>query len=108
MEQRKLARYRLEVPVTFSWEDQQGMRQQSEGSTRDISSVGIFVQSATCPPVGAPIWLEVFFPALGESALAFRMQAEGQVLRVEPTAPGIGSGGFAAASERFVLQALGN
>jgi hypothetical protein len=102
-EARNFTRSRLGVPVVYSWKDQQGTSRQAGGYTRDISPAGMFLLSPACPPVGTPVVLEAFLPALSPSAANWQMETQGQVVRVEPTE---GVRGFAVASERPVLRVL--
>ena len=64
MERRQAIRYRLNVPVVFSWESSQRDRFQGEGSTRDISAVGAYILTPTTPPVDAPVNVEIMISAL--------------------------------------------
>ncbi len=104
VELRKLTRYRLGVPAFFSWLDQQGLSQQGEGTTRDISAGGVFLFANTLPPVGSAIRFEISLPPLPGAVRSLRIEAEGRVLRIEPAAGGKGRSGFAAVSEGFVLE----
>ena len=52
-------RFPLETPVAFWWTDENGNRQQGEGSSRDINERGAFVFAATCPPVGSSVELRI-------------------------------------------------
>ena len=99
---RKYHRYRLEVPVIFSWKDAQGIRQEQEGLTRDLSIRGVFVVATTPPPLDANIKLKGFLPA-GGKVLPVRMFGEGQVVRVEAV-PGSLPLGFAVARGRIVFR----
>ena len=108
MQVRKYVRYRLELPVVFSWKDEQGIRQQGKGVARDLSAGGVFLRTRACPPVGVPVQLHALLPRLEPSAPSLRMQAKGRVLRVETRARGRGWQGFAAVSEAFVLREMEN
>ncbi len=99
---RKYNRYRLEVPVIFSWKDAQGIRQEQVGLTRDLSVRGAFVFATTPPPLDANIKLKGFLPPGGQ-VLPARMFGQGQVVRVEP-APGSLPAGFAVAGGRIVFR----
>lgn len=96
MEQRRATRYQMRVPVIFKWDDQQGLRQQGGGFTRDISTGGIFVSCPTSPPAGTAVALEVLLPPLEAEAQGLRLQADGQVVRLEESGK---RGGFAAAAD---------
>jgi hypothetical protein len=99
---RKYHRYRLEVPVIFSWKDAHKIRQEHVGLTRDLSVGGAFVLATTPPPLDAVIKLKGFLPA-GGKVLPVRMFGQGQVVRVEAV-PGSLPLGFAVARGRIVFR----
>ncbi len=101
VEHRKIYRYQLRVPAVIQWGWQPGIRQQVEGFTRDISTRGVFVCCPVSPPAGAAVELEIRLPPLAAAAQGLRLQAEGQVVRVD----GAGTeSGFAAVAS-FGLHA---
>ncbi len=55
--------------------------------TRDICLSGAFLLSPTSPPAEATIQLDIFLPPLHNGAPRVRIQAEAQVVRVEPSFP---------------------
>ena len=92
---RRADRFRMRVAVVFHWIDEHGTTQHGSGFTRDISTAGLFVYSATPPPANGAIELDVLLP-LHEGGQGTRLQAPGRVVRVE----GQGDrGGFAAISD---------
>ena len=101
-QRRKYNRYRLEVPVIFSWKDAQANRQEQVGLTRDLSARGAFVFAATSPPLNAHIIFNGFLMPGGQ-VLPAQMLGEGNVVRVEP-APGNALAGFALAGGRIVFR----
>jgi hypothetical protein len=101
-QRRKYNRYRLEVPVVFSWKDRQANRHEQVGLTRDLSARGAFVFAATSPPLDAHIILNGFLTPGGQ-VLPAQMLGEGNVVRVEP-APGNALAGFALAGGRIVFR----
>ena len=82
-ELRKYDRYRLGAPVVFWWDEADGNRREGSGVTRDISTIGIYVVSSTCPPPGVRVQLQVSLPSLHGTLPGWRLDAEGQVVRVE-------------------------
>ena len=82
-ELRKYDRYRLGAPAVFWWDGPEGTRREASGFTRDISTIGIYVESSVCPPVGARVQLQVSLPSLHGNLPGWRLEAEGQVVRVE-------------------------
>ena len=101
---RKHNRYRLEVPVIFSWLDERQARHKGVGLTRDLSTHGAFVLTATPPPLKANIELKVFCPRIGKAAPPMRLRGEGKVLRVEAVEHPHARAGFAVAAKAFALR----
>jgi hypothetical protein len=93
-ERRGAVRYELRIAVAFFWENAEGDKFQAEGVTRDISEVGVYVLSGTCPPLKSKVRVEVTLaqPGIVSGSLKGRMQ----VLRVERDGPEeFGGCGFA-------------
>jgi hypothetical protein len=67
----------------FWWEEPDGNRREGSGVTRDISTIGIYVVSSSCPPPGVRVQLQVSLPSLHGTLPGWRLDAEGQVVRVE-------------------------
>jgi hypothetical protein len=103
VERRKHIRYRLDFPAIFSWESSQRSRLQGEGITRDIGLEGVFIFTATYPPVETIIQLEVLLPPLTGAKATIRIKGEARVLRVEPRREKGVTGGFAVLSDCFNL-----
>jgi hypothetical protein len=103
-EHRKHNRYRLEVPVIFSWRDARHARHKGVGLTRVVSTHGTFVVTATPPPLKAKIELKVFFPRVGAAGVPMRFHGEGKVIRVEAVKHPVGRAGFAVAAKAFALR----
>ena len=78
MERRGATRFRLRLAVVFSWRDEHGIVQGSEGWSRDLSSRGIYVRAETVPPVGAAVEMNVFLPEPGYQIRAAELHAKGQ------------------------------
>jgi hypothetical protein len=99
---RKYNRYRLEVPVIFSWKDAQGIRQKGVGLTHVISVRGAFIFTTRPPQLNAKINLKIYLPERS-AARPQRIYGHGQVVRVEP-AHGRHRAGFAVAAEPFIVR----
>ncbi len=95
MELRKTRRYYLEAPVVFNWKDTNNLSRRCEGTTRDISTKALFIQTRDCPSIGDQLRIEVMLPAL-DSSSGVRLRAVGVVLRVQDS--GQEAAGFAAAA----------
>jgi hypothetical protein len=86
----------------FWWTDT-GIEKRSEGRTHDISERGAFVLAHTCPPSGIQIGFKVFLPVLlGLSPK--RVEAVGEVLRVEQAGELEGRDGFAISTRHTLLR----
>jgi hypothetical protein len=98
-ELRKHRRYRIAVPVTFSWRDAGGAQFDGNGITRDISTAGVYVCTNTAPCVGVIVQTEIL---LDRQAVApkMRMEVVGHVVRVESQAV---QAGFAMAAHDAVV-----
>jgi hypothetical protein len=107
VELRKVNRYRLSAPVFFYWAPQQGSAQSGQGTTRDINSYGVYVQTRELPPVGVLIQMDILLPKLAYSGLGMHLTGEGIVLRVERHGPNASNGceGGFAASVQFYPEA---
>ena len=104
MERRKHNRYRLGVPVIFSWRGRRHAQHEGVGLTRDISIAAAFVATASPPPLKTNIKLKVFIPP-GRGAVApLRIHGQGRVVRVEAAQRGEPRAGFAVAGPPFVLR----
>lgn len=104
VERRQQTRYRLHVPVSFTWIDRRGFRHRGEGSTRDIASNGMFVLAEVPPEAGTMVQIKGFFPPFEAWIERFRMEVRGRVLREERGEPDGLGGGFAVLNQTFVLR----
>jgi hypothetical protein len=95
MDMRKEIRYRLEAPVIFTWENFQNHCLQGEGLTRDISLLGAFILTPTCPPHRTVIRVEVALPSLTGIHADIHILGEARVVRVDHASRGRGENGFA-------------
>ena len=101
-ERRKYNRYRLALPVIFSWKDARGILQKGVGLTHVISIRGAFIFATRPPRLNAKIKVKVYLPERS-AARPQRIYGHGQVVRVEP-AHGRHRAGFAVAVKPFVLR----
>jgi hypothetical protein len=99
MEMRKELRYQLDAPALFSWAGVQHQRLLGEGITRDVSVLGAFIWTPTCPPVEAPVQVEVLLPSVNGLKSVFRMEGEARVIRVDHPSGSRGENGFAVVRE---------
>ena len=105
LERRKSTRYRVKIPVMFSWTKSWRQRSRTEGIVRDISTSGVYVHVGDCPPVHSSIVLEVAFPTrYGGSNCTIK--ARMKVLRVDKDPSGDGLSGFAAAGKEFSVRRI--
>ena len=101
---RKHNRYRVGVPVIFSWHDGKEARREAVGLTRDISLGGAFVFTASPPPLEVNVHFKAFLPQTPDSIRSVWIHGQGLVIRVEPVHKGETTGGFAVVGKRFVLR----
>jgi hypothetical protein len=102
-ERRTALRYSLRLPVVFSWEDDDGRIQGSDGYCRDLGSRGIYVHSELVPPLGVSVEMNVFLPRPEHSARPSEIRAIGRVVRSEQRFP-LEARGFAAMNHTTLLQ----
>lgn len=104
VELRSANRYRLGAPVFFYWAPQTGPAQSGQGTTRDINSHGVYVQTDELPPAGVLVQMDILLPKLTFSRSGMHLTGEGVVLRVERQGSndsGTPSGGFAASVQFY-------
>lgn len=106
IEMRRELRYRLDIPTLFSWQNEQRRRLYAEGITRDISVLGAFIVTATCPPMQTQIEVEVVLPSLAGNKSVVRIKGEARVIRVEHRSGEGGENGFAVLREASNQWAL--
>jgi hypothetical protein len=104
MNERRISRrFRLRLAVVFSWRDAQGIVQSGEGSSRNISSRGIYVRATSAPPVGTAVEMNVFLPQTAFDIRAAEIHAKGQVTRVDQ-GPLAQPCGFAAMNRSVLIR----
>lgn len=100
---RRAIRFPLEAQIVFWWTDG-GIEKRSEGRIRDISEMGAFVLTNACPPSGILIGFKVLLPLVPGFEPKTRVEAVGQVLRVEHCCGLEGADGFAILTRRTLLR----
>lgn len=95
MQLRGELRYELNAQANYSWEVADHGRVRGEGVTRDLSIVGAFVATSTCPPVQTTVRVEIALPSLPGMRTKIRLTGEARVVRVEHASEGRGENGFA-------------
>ena len=94
-------RYDIAVRSWFTWQLQDGNRQESSGTSQNISSRGIWVATPEPPPLGTTIEVTVGVPPLKQGKeITGQLRGTGTVLRVSP------GNGFAAEVD-FQLERVG-
>jgi hypothetical protein len=78
---RRGIRFPVEAAAAFWWTDAQGVVQQGEGHTRDVSEHGVFVVSDVCPPLGIRVRLHFCLDPNTKHSLG--IDIDGHVLRVD-------------------------
>lgn len=72
------ARYKLQLPVIFHWND--GIEHTSAGFTSDVAMEGALILSRECPPVGSAVRLEVLLPSPEGDNQELRINCSGTVV----------------------------
>jgi len=93
----------MNASVMFRWSGPENGHYQGEGVTRDMSVVGAFVLTATCPPPNVVVQMEVLLP-LSDGASKALMKADMMVLRVEHDIAGGKRSGFSVVGKGFLLR----
>ena len=101
MDMRKEIRYRLDAPAIFTWENIQHKRFQGEGIARDVSLLGAFILTPSCPPNLTSIHVEVALPSLTGMVADIRIVGRARVVRVERSCGGCGKNGFAVVPDEL-------
>jgi PilZ domain-containing protein len=102
-ERRSSKRFRLRLAVVFSWRDEHGILQSSEGCTCNISSRGIYVQTKCAPPLGNALEMNVCLPQPAYDIRAVEIHAKGHVTRVDQ-GPRAQVCGFAAMNRTVLIR----
>jgi hypothetical protein len=104
LERRGAMRFRLRLPVVFSWRDARDAVQGSEGYSRDLSSRGIYVQSELAPPAGASVEMYVLLPQPEYQIHPAELHTQGRVVRIEGPPASSQPFGFAAMNHTIMLR----
>jgi len=83
IQRRKAVRYKLHLPVIFSWTDGHGGEHTGGGFTTDVSLDGALIISSKCPPIESDIRLEILLPSPDGSGEELKIECDGEVTRVE-------------------------
>ncbi len=102
-ERRNSKRFRLRLAVVFSWRDEDGTLQSSDGHCCNISSRGIYVQTKCAPRPGNSVEMNVFLPQPAFDIRAVEIHAKGQVTRVDQGTRGQVCG-FAAINRTVLIR----
>lgn len=79
---RHIERYNVQLTTRFFWTQAEQQQMSGEGMTRDISSTGLYVRTATCPPLHAFVRFEMSLPKT-RTASDLRICGCGEVCRVD-------------------------
>jgi len=103
--QRAAVRFELHAEVTFCWLDEFGVSRYGDGRTLDISTKGVYVVSATWPPRGASIAMNIDIPWSTNQSRFLQIAVEGLVVRVEPISNARHRSGFSVRNDRLLAIA---
>jgi PilZ domain len=79
-QRRNAARYKLQLPVIFHWND--GAEHTEGGFTSDVALDGTMILSSRCPPIGSQVRIELLIPSPDKSGEELRVECLGKVTRV--------------------------
>jgi PilZ domain len=88
-------RFSIMAAASFSWRSQDGAPHRAEGTTRDISSHGVFICTHEMPAAGAVVKVDVTVGLSGAKGTITRLKGTGTVVRINT--PDDQTAGFAAA-----------
>lgn len=88
MEHRSVQRFPVSLPITFYW-GSNNVFSKGNGTSRDISTHGVFILTPETVVEGSDIWLRFSVPPIRKGAMVSEMQGFGHIVRVQ-------SDGFAA------------
>jgi PilZ domain len=103
LERREHTRYGVHALVDFEWVDE-GVTRRGHGTTRDISTKGMFIFSTAHPPAKADILVNVSFRDVSPIPTKLQMRAKGLVIRVEEATEQDSQKGFAILNRSFELR----
>ena len=103
--QRAAVRFELHAEVTFCWLDESGISRYGDGRTLDISTKGVYVVSATWPPRGASVAMNIDIPWSTSQSRFLQIAVEGRVVRVEPVSTTRHRSGFSVRNDRLLAIA---
>ena len=89
--------------MEFEWIDN-GVRHHGRGTTRDISSRGMYIYSDSQPPSKADLQVEVSFRAVTEEPTNLQLSTEALVVRVDSAASQDALNGFAILNRSYNLH----
>lgn len=101
---RSALRYGLRAEVAFSWNSDNGTKQEGRGCTRDISPGGAYVLSPVLPPQGQSVRMSIYLPMFPGEPQAPCIAVRGRVLRAE-RGNATHANGFSVRNERVTLCA---
>jgi hypothetical protein len=100
--QRAAVRFELHAEVTFCWLDESGVSRYGDGRTLDISTKGVYVVSATWPPRGASVAMNIDIPWSTSQSRFLQVAVEGRVVRIQPISNARHRSGFSVRNDRLL------
>jgi hypothetical protein len=76
-------RFRISAAARFHWLGPDGVRRESTGTTRDISSNGIFIHADSFPLPGDAVEVIVSLPPLRRGGSGAQLYGKGVAIRLE-------------------------
>ena len=102
-EERRISlRYGVSLAAKFLWNGPDGIEQEGQGTTRDVSAIGALIASAAHPAVGNKVEFEIVVRADAIRGTV-KLRAQGRVVRTSGDTFAGKCGGFAVLSDGFHL-----
>lgn len=86
-QRRRAMRYLVSAEVAFCWVDSRGITCHGKGRAQDVSTKGICVLSATLPPRGTFVAMNIVIPLARRESQSLCISAEGRVVRSDISGP---------------------
>lgn len=104
MDRRGATRYRMQLVVAFSWQDENGVVRGGQGRTRDINGRGSYIDSSEfTPPMGSYVEMNILLPYATPPKRVAELHAEGRVVRID-LAEAERTAGFATMNHTVILR----
>ncbi len=77
-----MQRFRVSLPITFYW-GTNNVFSKGNGTSRDISTRGVFILTSETVVAGSDLWLKFSVPQVRKGARVSEMKGFGRIVRVQ-------------------------